>query len=179
MENKNIPYFIFELKNPRTLILWRRLVLWEKIAATLARHVIENVSCYFRRSLVNSKNGIILFWSIWVIYGSWKSWRSIVFDSEHVKNDLKVTILNPLIRSLSSLIEYQPRFIEKYMPAFRCISSFEKILWKVIRYGYHLFYLLLFYLPRATPLNVQNLLSVAEDFSLEIPDFFFFFFKKI
>ena len=109
--------------------------------------------CYFHCSLVNFWNLIILFWSIWVIYGSWKSWRSIVFDSEHVKNDMKVAILNPLIWSLSSLIEYQPRFIEKYMPAFHCISSFEKILlWKVIRYSCHLFYLLLFYLPHATPL---------------------------
>ena len=40
METKNIPYFIFELKNPRMLILWRRLVLWVKIAATLAGHVL-------------------------------------------------------------------------------------------------------------------------------------------
>ena len=40
MEAKNIPYFIFELKNPRTLILWRALVLWVKIVATLASHVL-------------------------------------------------------------------------------------------------------------------------------------------
>ena len=43
--------------------------------------------CYFCRSLVNFKNLIILFWNIWIIYSSWKSWRSIVFDSEHIKND--------------------------------------------------------------------------------------------
>ena len=30
-------------------------------------------SCYFRRSLVNFKNFIILFRNIWVIYGMWKS----------------------------------------------------------------------------------------------------------
>ena len=40
METKNIAYLIFELKNPRMLILWRRLVLWVKIAATLASHVL-------------------------------------------------------------------------------------------------------------------------------------------
>ena len=40
METKNVPYFIFELKNPRMLILWRRLVLCVNIAATLAYHVL-------------------------------------------------------------------------------------------------------------------------------------------
>ena len=35
--------------------------------------------CYFRRSLVNFKNLIILFWNIWVIYDSRKSWGSAVF----------------------------------------------------------------------------------------------------
>ena len=40
METKNIPYFIFELKNPRMLILWRRLVLRVKIASTLAGHIL-------------------------------------------------------------------------------------------------------------------------------------------
>ena len=40
VKTKNIPYFIFELKNPRTLILWRRLVLGVEIAATLASHVL-------------------------------------------------------------------------------------------------------------------------------------------
>ena len=33
-------FLIFELKNPRMLILWRRLVLWVKMAATLASHVL-------------------------------------------------------------------------------------------------------------------------------------------
>ena len=33
-------FFIFELKNPRMLILWRRLVLWLKMAATLVSHVL-------------------------------------------------------------------------------------------------------------------------------------------
>ena len=42
--------------------------------------------CYCR-SLVNFKNQIILFWNIWVIYGLWKSWRSIVFNSELTKNN--------------------------------------------------------------------------------------------
>ena len=40
MVTKFIPYFIFELKNPKTLILCRRLVLGVKIAATLASHVL-------------------------------------------------------------------------------------------------------------------------------------------
>ena len=44
METKYILYFIFELKNPKTLILWRRLVLWVKIAATLASHVLVVIS---------------------------------------------------------------------------------------------------------------------------------------
>ena len=41
--------------------------------------------CYFRCSLVNFKNFIILFWSIWVIYGLWKSWGSSVFNLQHIK----------------------------------------------------------------------------------------------
>ena len=40
METKNIHFFIFELKNPTTLILRRWLVPWLKMAATLARHVL-------------------------------------------------------------------------------------------------------------------------------------------
>ena len=40
IETKNIHFFIFELKNRRMLILWTRLVLWIKIAATLASHVL-------------------------------------------------------------------------------------------------------------------------------------------
>ena len=37
---------------------------------------------YFCCGLVNFKNFIILFWNIWVIYGSWKTWGSAVFDSK-------------------------------------------------------------------------------------------------
>ena len=44
--------------------------------------------CYFCRSLVNFKNLIIVFWNIRVMYGSWKSQRGVVFDLEHIKNDL-------------------------------------------------------------------------------------------
>ena len=40
METKNILFFIFELQNPRILILWTRLILWLKMAATLASHVL-------------------------------------------------------------------------------------------------------------------------------------------
>ena len=40
MEIENIPYFIFELKNPWMLILWRRLVQWVKIAANLASYIL-------------------------------------------------------------------------------------------------------------------------------------------
>ena len=39
--------------------------------------------CYFRRSLVNFKNLILNNY----LYGSWKSWRGVAFDSEHIKND--------------------------------------------------------------------------------------------
>ena len=39
IETKNILFF-FELKNPRMLILWRRLVLWVKIAVTFASQVL-------------------------------------------------------------------------------------------------------------------------------------------
>ena len=42
--------------------------------------------CFFRHSLVNFKNLIILFWNIWVMNGLWKSERGVVFDSEHIKN---------------------------------------------------------------------------------------------
>ena len=40
IETKNIPYFIFELKNSRMLILWGTLLLWVNIAATLAIQVL-------------------------------------------------------------------------------------------------------------------------------------------
>ena len=32
--------------------------------------VKSRFGCYFRRSLVNFKNLIILFWNIWVMHGS-------------------------------------------------------------------------------------------------------------
>ena len=37
---RTINTFIFVLKSPRTLILWRRLVLWLQMTATLASHVL-------------------------------------------------------------------------------------------------------------------------------------------
>ena len=83
IETKNIYFLIFELKIPRTLILWRRLVLWIKMAATLASHVL--VIIFVNLMFVNFKNFTILVWNIWVIYGSWKSWGSAVFDSKHQK----------------------------------------------------------------------------------------------
>ena len=54
-----------------------------KKASSMSKHG-NNLSksrfgCYFRRSLVNFKNLIILFWNIWVIYDSRKSWGSAVF----------------------------------------------------------------------------------------------------
>ena len=42
---------------------------------------------YFCHSIFNFKNLIILFWNIWIIYGSWKSWKCIMFDSEDIKNN--------------------------------------------------------------------------------------------
>ena len=47
METKNI-HFILELKNPRTLILWRRLVLWLEMAATLGSHVLVIIFVEFK-----------------------------------------------------------------------------------------------------------------------------------
>ena len=55
---------------------------------------------YFCCGLVNFKDFIILFRNMWVIYGSWKSWGSAVFDLEHIKNDSYFGILNHLIQSL-------------------------------------------------------------------------------
>ena len=40
IKTKNKHFFIFVLKSPGTLILWRRLVLWLQMAATLASHVL-------------------------------------------------------------------------------------------------------------------------------------------
>ena len=39
-ELKIYPIFVFELNDAGGLILWRRLVVWVKIAATLASHVL-------------------------------------------------------------------------------------------------------------------------------------------
>ena len=47
METKNI-HFILELKNPRTLILWRRLVLWLEMAATLGSHILVIIFVEFK-----------------------------------------------------------------------------------------------------------------------------------
>ena len=38
METKNLPFFL--IKDAGGLNLWRRLVLWVKMAATLATHVL-------------------------------------------------------------------------------------------------------------------------------------------
>ena len=110
METKKIHYFIFELKNPRTLILWRRLFLWVMMAATLPIHVLV-VFCVVAF--------IILSWNIWVIFGSWKSWGSAVFDSEHIKNDSQFAIPNRLIRYLTQLFvsavqSYTPNLHHKF-----------------------------------------------------------------
>ena len=40
MVTNNITYFIFELKNPRMLILWEKNSSMSKIAATLARLIL-------------------------------------------------------------------------------------------------------------------------------------------
>ena len=45
--------------------------------------------CYFRRSLVNFKNLIIIFWNIgyaWFVKYLCCE-RGVLFDSEHIKND--------------------------------------------------------------------------------------------
>ena len=61
---------------------------------------------YFRHSLVNFKNLIILFWNIWACIVHEKVKRDVVFDLEHIKNDSLFVILNHLIRSLLVLLMF-------------------------------------------------------------------------
>ena len=82
MDTKNIPFFLIKQSyRPNSM---REASSMSKDSNNLRK---PHFGCYFCRSLVNFKNLIILFWNIWIIYSSWKSWRSIVFDSEHIKND--------------------------------------------------------------------------------------------
>ena len=84
METENIPYLCFWVKQFYRANFLKKANSMSKDSNNLSK---PRFNCYFRRSLVNLKNLIILFWNIWIIYGSWKSWWSIAFDSEHVKND--------------------------------------------------------------------------------------------
>ena len=52
----------------------------------------------FGYNFVNFKDFVIVFWNLWVIYGSWKSW-SVVFASGKT-NDSQFAIPNRLFRSL-------------------------------------------------------------------------------
>ena len=84
METKYIPYFCFWIKQSCRANSMKKASSMSKDSNNLSK---PHFGCYFRRSLINFKNLIILFWNIWIIYGSWKSWRSIVFDLEDTKND--------------------------------------------------------------------------------------------
>ena len=84
METKYITYFCFWIKQSYRTNSMKKASSMSKDSNNLSK---PHFGCYFRRSLVNFKNLIILFWNIWIIYGSWKSWRSIVFDLEDTKND--------------------------------------------------------------------------------------------
>ena len=94
METKNISYFCFWIKQSYRANSMKKATSMNKESNNLSK---PHFGCYFCRSLVNFKNLIILFWNIWIIYGSWKSWRSNVFDLEHVKNNSEFAIPNRLI----------------------------------------------------------------------------------
>ena len=82
IETKNILYFCFWIKWCWGANSMKKTCSMGKGSSDLSK---SQFGCHFCRSLVNFKNLIILFWNLWVMYGSWKSWRSVVFDSKHKK----------------------------------------------------------------------------------------------
>ena len=82
METKNIHYFCFWIKWCWRVNSMKKTSSMSKGSSNVSK---SRFGCYFRRRIVNFKNLIILFWYIWVIYGSWKSYRGGVFYSEHIK----------------------------------------------------------------------------------------------
>ena len=84
METQNIPYFYFWMKKFCRANSMKKASSMNRDSNNLSKPYFD---CYFCRSLVNFKNLIILFWNIWIIYGPCKSWSSIAFDSENIKND--------------------------------------------------------------------------------------------
>ena len=76
-------------------IFYVSLVLWIKVTASFG--------CCFCHSFLNFKNFILVFWNTWFINGSWKSWRKVVFDSEHIKKQF--LIFDPeLLNSIPELV---------------------------------------------------------------------------
>ena len=71
METKNIPYFCIWIKWCRRVNSVKKNSCMSKYSSNLSQ---SRFGCYFRCSLVDFKNLIILFWNTWVMmYGSWKS----------------------------------------------------------------------------------------------------------
>ena len=69
---------------PALLNVLRRLVVWIKDSSNLSKW---HFGCCFQ--CINFKNLIIVFWNIWS--GYLEKVEEVLFDSEHVKNDLYFT----------------------------------------------------------------------------------------
>ena len=83
METKNITYFCFWIKQSYRVSSMKNTSSMSKDNSNFNK---AHFGCYFCCSLVNFKN-IIIFWNTWIVYDSWKCWRSIAFDSEDIKNN--------------------------------------------------------------------------------------------
>ena len=85
--------------------------------------------------------------------------------------------LPPFLRTLSGLMEYQPKLNQKYTPFLHCISSFEGI-WNFIRYGYQFFYFYYFtFAFTLADIFFHNFLELHSTLSLKtfLLRMFFFF----
>ena len=76
-----MPYFCFWIKQSYMPNSMKKASSMSKDSNNLSK---PHFGCYFHYTLVNFKN-LIIFWNIWIIYGLWKSWRSIVFDLEGIR----------------------------------------------------------------------------------------------
>ena len=87
-----MPYFCFWIKQSYMPNSMKKASSMSKDSNNLSK---PHFGCYFHYILGNFKN-LIIFWNIWIIYGSWKSWRSIVFDLEGIRTPkmVKKVIMN-------------------------------------------------------------------------------------
>ena len=69
IETKNITYFCFWIKWCWRANSMKKTSCISKDSSNFSKSRFD----YFCHSLVNFKNLIIIFWNIWVMYGSWKS----------------------------------------------------------------------------------------------------------